>query len=90
MKALGPPPPFGSSWRLLAHRGSERIELEDQGLFDELVVDDWIHLEQMEENIWWVRLGDARITITLAPGEQAIVDICRGAYSPTRGETTNR
>lgn len=31
--------------------------------FDELVIDDWQHLERMDENAWWLRVGEKRIWI---------------------------
>lgn len=26
--------------------------------FDELVVDDWFHIEQMNDRLWWMRVGE--------------------------------
>ncbi len=80
----------GRKWRVLAHRGAERIELEDQGTFDELVLDDWMHIERMEDNVWWLRVGDARISVALLSGEAPTVDVCRGAYAPAKGTTTTQ
>ena len=49
----------GRRWRVLAwvEKGAERIELRDRGIFDELVVDDWLHVEQMADNEWWMQIG---------------------------------
>ncbi len=47
----------GRRWRVLAWRGPSRIELRDEGTFDELVVDDWLHIEQMTNRTWWMRIG---------------------------------
>jgi hypothetical protein len=76
----------GSEWRLLAHEREERIEAENRGILDELVVDDWLHLEQMDVAQWCMRLGDARIIVTV--GAQVAVDIERGYYHPTCGRTS--
>lgn len=74
-------------WRVLAQDGATRVELEDRGVFDELVIDDWLHLEQMEERVWWMRLGDARIVVSLEHGITR-VDVERGAYEDITGATT--
>jgi hypothetical protein len=26
--------------------------------FDELVIDDWFHLEQIDKRVWWLGLGN--------------------------------
>lgn len=31
--------------------------------FDELVIDDWFHIEQMDKRLWWMRVGDLNINI---------------------------
>lgn len=77
----------GTQWRVLAKRGDEAVELENQGVLDEVVLDDWLHLEQMNENVWWMRLGDARIVVEVAPEGTVRVDIERGSYERVSGET---
>jgi hypothetical protein len=54
----------GLKWRLLAHLENRYFEVENQGSFDELVVDGWLHIEQMDANVWWMRVGDASINVT--------------------------
>lgn len=39
-------------------------ELENRGVFDELVVDDWLHIEQMDERSYWMRIGRDRVYVT--------------------------
>lgn len=39
----------GAEWRILARRGDQLIEMANQGVFDELVVDQWLHLEQLDD-----------------------------------------
>ena len=56
-------PKPGSTWRIGATLpdGSQldvRSRNGNLGVFDELVVDNWIHLEQMEERVWWMQVGD--------------------------------
>jgi hypothetical protein len=56
----------GARWRLQAYSAKrckgrtfyrDRFDIENQGIFDELVIDDWFHIEQMDDRCWWVRLG---------------------------------
>lgn len=57
----------GSRWRVLAwaKKGERRIEVEDKGVFDELVVDDWLHIEQMDKRRWWMNVGGVTLWITV-------------------------
>jgi hypothetical protein len=79
----------GERWRVLAHADQRKVEVENDGIFDELVVDDWLHIEQMDENAWWIRIGDARIDVRLVEGV-AEVDIERGFYADVQGTTRVR
>lgn len=51
----------GSTWRFLAWTKSgspiERASQEGE-VFDELVVDDWLHIEKMDRELWWMRIGE--------------------------------
>jgi hypothetical protein len=75
---------------VLAHRGDANIELENQGVFDELVLDDWLHVEQMDDAVWWLRVGDARLIVTLREGASPILDVERGFYAVSNGATKTR
>lgn len=77
----------GSAWRFLSHRADSSLELQNDGVFDELVVDDWLHVEQMDHAQWWLRIGDARVFVTLLDDGRADVSVERGAYAATCGET---
>ena len=77
----------GRRWRVLAHAPAETVELENRGIFDELVVDDWLHLEQMDKHEWCLRVGDARVWINVDAEAQPRVDIQRGFYKEVRGDT---
>ena len=78
----------GKSWRVLARDGDASVELENRGVIDELVVDDWLHLEQMHSHQWWMRVGDARVWINVEGSNKVRVDIERGFYQEISGETT--
>ncbi|MBO6934706.1 MAG: hypothetical protein JJ863_07020 [Deltaproteobacteria bacterium] len=77
----------GAEWRVLAHDGGEEIALKDRGVFDELVVDHWLHIEQMEERRWWMRVGDVMVMVRVHPDGAVVVDVERGVYGERRGAT---
>lgn len=78
----------GSEWRVLAHDGERDIEHANEGVFDELVVDKWLHVEQMDEAAWFVRIGDARVLVRIGEHGEATVDVERGFYAEPLGTTT--
>lgn len=43
----------------------EPITLEDQGVFDELVIDDWLHLEAMDDRSWFLSVGERAFWIDI-------------------------
>ena len=57
-------PTPGSRWRILTHgRGAAFLNLtsgEAPSVFDELVIDDWFHLEQMDGRRWWMAVSDGQ------------------------------
>jgi hypothetical protein len=67
----------GYKWRILAKNSLFKKENSIKALqsevsfsnfvfpsyFDELVIDDWLHLEMMDENSYWMRIGNYRIDI---------------------------
>jgi hypothetical protein len=77
----------GARWRILAHQETSSVEMENQGIIDEVVIDDWLHLEQMNEREWWLRVGDARVSIEIETDGSVRVDIERGAYADVLGTT---
>lgn len=70
----------GSRWRILARDGERKVTAQNEGVFDELVVDEWLHLEQMDDSTWWLRVGDARIDIKVLSDGRAEVSIERDVY----------
>jgi hypothetical protein len=78
----------GAVWRFLAHQPDSSLELQNEGIFDELVVDDWLHIEQMDHSQWWMRIGDAQVFVTVQSDGKSEVNITRGVYSEVHGETT--
>jgi hypothetical protein len=68
-------------WRVLAHRGGDKIQLENEGELDEVVLHPWFHLEQMDEDLWWLRVGHARILVNITPDGTIRLDIEQHFYS---------
>ncbi|WP_126932804.1 hypothetical protein [Corallococcus sp. AB018] len=79
----------GREWRLLAHRPSGDVSVKNEGVFDELVVDHWLHIEQLGEREWWMRIGDARILVAVQSSGDVRVDVERGFHAPIYGITTD-
>lgn len=80
----------GWKWRFLSHHigdSGPEISMRNQGRFDELVVDNWLHIEQMNDRDWWMRVGDAWIWIHVPSRGDARVTIRRGEYGQMSGET---
>lgn len=80
---------IGSCWRILANqRDGSRVDLQSDGesVFDELVIDGFLHIEQMDTGFWWARIGDARLEIVVEKGD-VTVNVERGAYGERRGGT---
>lgn len=63
----------GSKWRVLAQGPVAPMQAENLGVFDELVVDRWFHLEQMERDVWWMQVGDLCLDVTVGPDGRAII-----------------
>lgn len=81
----------GRSWRILVKKeGAPDAEISNEGVFDELVLDRWLHLEWMEGERWWIRIGDARVLVDAAVSDGVIVDVERGFYDEIRGRTETR
>lgn len=76
-----------NEWRILAVKDGEKIELENQGVLDEVVLQSWFHLEQLDEREWFLRVGDARIIVSAEVDGSTRVDIERGFFVNVNGET---
>ncbi len=58
MNDIKPPSDNGAGYtgEFFPADGSNAVEIENKGVFDELVLDDWFHIEHMEERQWWLRV----------------------------------
>lgn len=44
------------------------LDLEGHGVVDEVVIEQWFHLEQMDKRVWWIRVGDVYMNVRLKKG----------------------
>ena len=51
--------------------GSLRI-LDYRTIFDELVLDHWLHLEQMNTRDWWMRIGPYMVNVRVGNDGEAV------------------
>lgn len=79
----------GARWRVLSHAANDAFEVENRGVFDELVVDNWLHIEKLEPRRFWFRVGDAEINVEIDANGDVRVDVERGAHGPVNGRTSN-
>ena len=77
----------GSEWRVQARDGDRKITLANDGIFDELVVDYWLHIEQLDARTWWMRAGDARLQVSVEDDGAVRLDVQRGFYDEVPGRT---
>lgn len=80
----------GSCWSLQAVRSHSTFNVGNEGVFDELVVDDWLHIEQMDECCWWMRIGDADLTVHIEDDGRPRVNIQRGVHGIRYGTTSHQ
>lgn len=77
-----------SVWCVRAFDEGGPIEIPVRGVFDELVVGEWLHLEWMDERAWWMRLGDMRVSVSVNAPDDVRVDVERGHHATVNGKTT--
>ncbi|AFE06388.1 hypothetical protein COCOR_05469 [Corallococcus coralloides DSM 2259] len=77
----------GGIWRLFVQTDSGPVHLENQGALKELVVENWLHVEQVGDGAWWMRVGDMRIRVQAPRNGSPEVDVERGFYDLVQGET---
>ena len=61
--------------------------LDHRTVLDEVVIGDWLHMEQMGDRGWWLQIGDAYVYVHLPARGLPEVTIRRGEYGPVCGET---
>jgi hypothetical protein len=59
-----------------------------EGELDEVTVDPWLHVEQLDDDAWYLRVGDVRIGVTVEPNGSVGVDVERGFYAAVQGRTS--
>lgn len=73
--------------RPLALDHSRSFTAERGEVLDEVVLDHWLHIEKLDTNVYWLRLGDAYVTVRLRRGQAPEVNIERGVYGGVHGTT---
>jgi hypothetical protein len=74
----------GSVWRVLSNGPTGRVvDVHDAGIFDELVVSPWLHLEQMNTRQWWMAIetpkGAVHLWFLIDKDGKAIINVSEGA-----------
>ncbi len=75
-----------SRWALKTKAAGGDAVLRNLGALEGLEVDGWLRVERIDERSWRLRVGDARLYVTLEGAEQAEVDVERGVHGVTRGK----
>lgn len=68
--------------RALRHSSSVAMhseEVAESVQFDELVIDDWFHLEQMSERHYWMRVGEYDLNVHIDGKGVATVGVVKNA-----------
>jgi hypothetical protein len=78
MAAKRKQPRCGSRWRISAFTIAGKAESSSDGtsVLDEVVLDDWLRLEQLDTRKWFLSVGERRMWITVRrDGSVSIVDV---------------
>jgi hypothetical protein len=60
---MGRRKPAPGKWRILTYPTADTRH-EDNGVgFDEIVLDHWLHVEQMDDREWWLQVGPLHISV---------------------------
>lgn len=52
-----------SALKHLVDTKSAKTLVTEKHVFDELAIDDWFHLEQMDDRVWWLNVGDRGLVV---------------------------
>ncbi|TAK27259.1 MAG: hypothetical protein EPO40_16680 [Myxococcaceae bacterium] len=72
------PPRPGTRWRLGFDEDGQRVEMQNRGTFDEIVVGEWLHVEEMRRGSYFVQLGGACFGVTIARDGRVTVMVQEG------------
>lgn len=79
---------MGADWEFAHGHGTDKAYVAGGAPLTELRLEHWLKLKPMDDGLWWLRVGDARVMVRLN-GQHAVVDIIRGFYGPVEGTTEN-
>lgn len=54
-------------WVVRVRDGETKTEIRARGVLDEVAIHPWLHLEQMDDTTYWIRIHDTRVMIHLQP-----------------------
>lgn len=56
------------NWRINVKRDTRNEQISDGGELDEVVIGSWFHLEKMDDNRWWMRIGKDGVEVNIVDG----------------------
>lgn len=62
LKEMGQPPPVGSDGLVV-----------NDSVFDEVVINPWFHLEEMDAGVWWLTIGGYHLWVRVDAKGNAVV-----------------
>ena len=73
----------GLPWRVLA-QDLRRSERHESGAvpFDEVVVGEWLHVERIDLDLWWLRIGGVALTVETGEDGRVTVRLTEGELTP--------
>jgi len=66
---------MGGKWRLSFQTGGASQQISDAGEVDEVVLGKWLHVENLDRDVWWVRVGDMRMDVRIDEHGNATVSV---------------
>ncbi len=62
----------------------DNVPLAPDTVLDELCIDNWFHIEQMDHNAWWMQVGDACINVIIKEDGTTDVSVERDVYDTNK------
>ncbi len=81
-----PDVPMGSDWEFARGHGAQKTYALGEAPLTALRLEHWLNLKPMDEGLWWLRIGDARLMVQVGD-KRVVLDIIRGFYEPVTGTT---
>jgi hypothetical protein len=75
-------------YRIRICHGTEVEELTGPGVIDEIVIEKWLHLEQMDRNLYYLLVGNTRIMVDTKIRQKPTVTIYHDDEDIDLGESS--